>query len=191
MNTEQRISQLGPLTPIDQPRPKPVDPDINRPLVTYLPEPTRFVRPTAGELREIYDTVLTKHPSLGPYRSITNPIGSVTETEHYQGFCSAFERLGHIGRAAQPDTKHYVSHWAAEAADWLKRHRPGHHGNIGSGFLCAVLAHGDIAYVVGDGARGVVWSVGLTQYGGTTASDKWRDVLDGKLMAPMPARRYA
>jgi hypothetical protein len=62
---------------------------------------------------------------------------------------------------------------------------------VPAAFLCAAVAHGDIAFVVGCGARGVVWSVGLASHGGTMASDKWKNVLDGKLLAPTLPVRFA
>jgi hypothetical protein len=191
---ERELAALKATEPlVDLPRPQPVDPaDRPGPRIVLLQEQTKFVKPTAGELRELYTIVIGRYSRLGAFRDVTNPIGSVSPDEHFTGFTSAFERLGFIGRAPQPDTKHYVSHWATEAQDWLKVHRPGYHGAVGGGFLAAVLAHGDIPYIVGDGARGVVWSIGLTTYGGTMAADKWKRVLEGQLMTPvMPARRYA
>jgi hypothetical protein len=59
-------------------------------------------------------------------------------------------------------------------------------------FLVATLAHGDIPYTPGDENRGVVWTVGVTPFGGAKATDAWRRVLDGQLMAPVaPERRFA
>jgi hypothetical protein len=160
--------------------------------IVQLVESSNFVWPTPKELRKLYDIVLGKYPQLGPYKDITNPMGSVTADEHFDGFCSAFERLGYIGRSAAPDHKHYVSHWAFEAVEWLRLHRPGFQGNVSAGFLAAVLAHGDICFVIGDGSRGIVWSVGLASYGGTKATDKWRKVLAGEMMSPIaPERRFA
>jgi hypothetical protein len=85
-----------------------------------------------------------------------------------------------------------VNFWSSECRDWLALHRPAHRGNIGAGFLAAVLAHGDIPYTVGDENHGVVWSVGVTPFGGKLATDAWRRVLDGQLLAPVaPERRFA
>jgi hypothetical protein len=82
--------------------------------------------------------------------------------------------------------------WVEETKDWLRLHRPAHRGNIGAGFLAAVIAHGDVPYTVGDEQRGIVWAVGLTLFGGKLASDAWRRVLDGQLMTPVaPERRFA
>ena len=119
-----------------------------------------------------YDVVLAKYPRLGPLKSITHSWASVSEAEHYAGFASAFERLGFIGRTAQPDKRYYLGHWLSDCRDWLARHRRGgYYGNVGAGFLTACLAHGDIPYVVGNGRLGVAWAVGLTSFGGKQAHE--------------------
>src|SRR6516162_2202946 len=125
-NADQRIAELektvratqaeiaalkagGPITPVDQPPQRPVDPDRTRPLVTVLPELTKFVRPTARELRQLYEmVVLGKYPKLGPHKSVAHAWTSVSEGEHYAGFASSFDRLGFIGRTVQPDRRRYL-----------------------------------------------------------------------------------
>ena len=208
-NTDQRIAELektvratqaeiaalkagGPITPVDQPPQRPVDPDRTRPLVTVLPEPTKFVRPTARELRQLYEVALGKYQQLGPHKSVAHAWTSVSEAEHYAGFASSFERLGFIGRTVQPDTRRYLGHWLSECRDWLARHRPrDYYGNVGAGYLCAMLAHGDIPFIAADPAQGVVWSVGLTTFGGAMAGTAWKRVLNGQILAPTMPARYA
>jgi hypothetical protein len=208
MNTVERIAELEKMVhatqaeivalkaerpaPVDQAPQRPVDPDRNRPLVTILAEQTKFIKPTGSELRKIYNVVLKAYPQLGPHKSVAHAWTSVSEAEHYAGYASSFERLGFIGRTAQPDTRRYLGHWTSECRDWLARHRPrGYYGNVGAGYLCAVLAHGDIPFIAADPAQGVVWSVGLTTFGGAMAGTAWKRVLDGQILAPTPARRYA
>jgi hypothetical protein len=170
--------------------PPPQPPRAEGPRVVLIEERTTFVRPTLGELRKLHGIVCNKYPQFRPRSSAR--FADQEEQEFFEGFEWAFERLGHINRAAVPDTRHYVGHWLEEAKDWLRLHRPAHCGNIGGGFLAAVVAHGDIPFVVGDEQRGVVWAIGVTTYGGRQASDAWRHVLDGKLMAPVaPERRFA
>ena len=160
--------------------------------IIQIVEPSKFVRPTSKELRRLADVVIAKYPKLGPRRSLKGLLDDELAEDFYNGFSWAFERLGFIYRANTPDTKHYVSHWANEARDWLALHRPAHCGNIGAGFLPAVIAHGDICFTPGDEQRGVVWSVGLTSYGGRVANDGWRRVLAGELMPPVASeRRFA
>jgi hypothetical protein len=171
----------------------PSQPPINdRPgvRITELVEPSSFVRPTNKELRQLYDTVLARYPQLGPRLSAR--WADDERQEHFDGFTWSFESLGYIGRTAMPDTKHYVNFWVSETQDWLRLHRPQHRGNVGAGFLCATIAHGDICFTPGNSQQGVVWAVGLTSFGGKLASDAWRRVLDGKLLAPVaPERRFA
>jgi hypothetical protein len=197
MNTEQRISMLeaelaelkaAKVARPSQPQPHPAKDEGLR--ITYLVEPSSFVRPTQNELHKLHDVVLAKYSQFSPH--LSSRWASQEKQEYFDGFEWAFERLGYIGRSATPDHKHYVDFWSGECRDWLRLHRPAHCGNIGAGFLAAVVAHGDIPYTVGDEARGIVWAVGLTSFGGTKASDAWRRVLDGKLMVPVaPERRFA
>jgi hypothetical protein len=196
MNTEQRIAALeaelaalkagktSPAPPVN-----PVD-DQSGVRITQIVEPASFVRPTNKELRQLYDIVIAKYPRLAPRLSARWEDDE--RREHFDGFVWAFERLGFVGRTAVPDTRRYVGHWIEETKDWLKQHRPAHKGNVGGGFLVATIAHGDICFTPGDENRGVVWEVGVTPYGGAKATDAWRKVLDGQLMAPVaPERRFA
>ena len=86
-------------------------------LVTLVEEPSGFVRPRRKELRQLYEIVLSKYPQLGPHKSYTHHWASVSDDEHFQGFVSAFERLGFIGRTAAPDTKHYVDFWVSDCKE--------------------------------------------------------------------------
>jgi hypothetical protein len=171
------------------PPPQPVKDEGVR--VMIIEERTTFVRPTLGELRKLYEIVCSKYPQFRP-RSSPARFADQDEEEFFAGFEWAFERIGHIGRAGAPDTRRYVGHWIEETKDWLRLHRPAHRGNVGGGFLAAVIAHGDVPYIVGDEDRGVVWSIGVTPFGGKLATDAWRKVLDGQLLAPVPPeRRFA
>src|SRR6516165_5080011 len=185
--TQAEIASLKaerPAGPVDQPPQRHVDPDRNRPLVTILAEQTKFIKPTGSELRKIYNVVLKAYPQLGPHKSVAHAWTSVSEAEHYAGYASSFERLGFIGRTVQPDTRRYLGHWTSDCRVWLSLHRPRrYYGNVGAGFLAAVLAHGDVPFTAANPAQGVVWSLGLTTYGGTMATDKWKNVLDGRLLA--------
>jgi hypothetical protein len=172
--------------------PPPPPPRDEGPRIVLLEERTTFVRPTLNELRKLYEIVCSKYPQFTSREPSTSRFADDNAREYFEGFTWAFERLGYIGRSATPDHKHYVDFWSAECRDWLRLHRPAHVGNIGAGFLAAVVAHGDVPYTVGDEQRGIVWAVGLTSFGGTKATDAWRRVLDGKLMAPVvPERRFA
>jgi hypothetical protein len=175
----------------DPPHVTPPQPAKDKGLrITYLVEPSSFVRPTQNELHKLHDIVLAKYPQFSPQLSLR--WASQEKQEYFDGFEWAFERLGFIGRSATPDHKHYVDFWCSECRDWLRLHRPAHCGNIGAGFLAAAIAHGDICFTPSDEQRGIVWAVGLTALGGTKASDAWRRVLDGKLMAPVaPEQRFA
>ena len=164
--------------------PKSVPQPDERPLMSYLTPPSNFVRPTEKELRRLADIVVGKYPKLGARKSLRGLLGDEFDADFRDGFAWAFERLGFIGRTQEPDKKHYVEHWLNETKDWLAMYRPNHCGNIGAGFLAAVLAHGDISYILADVSRGVVWSVGLTNFGGKLAGDAWKRVLAGELLAP-------
>lgn len=174
-------------------KPTVVPPPVDRAgvRVTQLVEPSSFIRPTRKELSELLAVVVAKYPKLGPPKTMLGRNDGLEAEDFAAGFEWAFERLGFIGRAAVPDTKHYVGHWVEECKEWLRLHRPAHRGSVGAAFLCAAIAHRDIPYTVGDEQRGIVWSIGVTTHGGTKASDAWRKVLNGDLMPPvMPERRY-
>jgi hypothetical protein len=174
------------------PPPPPRPPRDEGPRIVLLEERTTFVRPTLNELRKLYEIVCSKYPQFTSREPSGSRWAADEAREYFDGFVWSFERLGHIGRTATPDHKHYADFWSSECRDWLRLHRPAHVGNIGAGFLAAAIAHGDIPYTVGDLDRGIVWAVGLTAHGGTKASDAWKRVLDGNLLAPVaPVRRFA
>jgi hypothetical protein len=176
----------------EQPAPPPRPPRDEGPRIVLIEERTTFVRPTLNELRKLYEIVCGKYPQFTSRAPSTLRWAADEAREYFEGFTWAFERLGFIGRSIAPDHKHYVDFWSAECRDWLRLHRPAHVGNIGAGFLAAVVAHGDIPFIVGNLAQGIVWSVGITTFGGAKATDAWRRVLDGQLMAPTPPdRRFA
>jgi hypothetical protein len=156
------------------------------PRIVLIEERTTFVRPTLNELRKLYEIVCNKYSQLASRAPSTSRWADDEAREYFEGFEWSFERLAHIGRTATPDHKHYVDFWSSECCDWLRRHRPAHRGNIGAGFLAAVVAHGDIPFIVGNLAQGIVWSVGITTFGGTKATDAWRRVLGGNALAPSP-----
>lgn len=171
--------------------PPPVMVKDEGPRIVLIEERSSFVRPTLSELHKLYDVVCNKFPQFRP-RSSGSRFEDQEEQEYFSGFEWSFERLGFIGRSAAPDTKRYVSYWVSECQDWLRQFRPSHRGNIGAGFLAAVVAHGDVPYIVGNEREGTVWSVGLTTFGGRHASDAWRKVLGGQLLAPTPPQpRFA
>jgi hypothetical protein len=136
----------------------------DRSVISY-PEPaSSSLRPSADKLRLLYEIVLRRYPQLAP-ESLWRRWRDDDADDHFQGFVSSFERLGFIGRT-EIDKRYYVSHWTEEARQWLTIHRPGLHGNIGADFLAAVVAHGDIPYVVGDPSQGIVWSIGVSPFRG-------------------------
>ena len=187
---EQKISEMQvelaklKADPHAAPVPLPLKVSDEGPRVVLIEEHTSFVRPTEKELRKLYGIVLAKYPQFTPRAPSTSRWAADEAREYFEGFTWAFERLGYIGRTIAPDHKHYVDFWSAECCDWLRLHRPAHVGNIGAGFLAAVVAHGDIPFIVGNLAQGIVWSVGITTFGGTKATDSWRRVLEGSVLAP-------
>jgi hypothetical protein len=177
-----KIAELEGKAPKLAPKPVPEE----RPLISYAVLSSNFVRPTENELRRLADIVLARFPRLGPRKTLRGWLSDEYETAFREGFAWSFQRLGFIGRTAEPDKKYYVEHWMHDAKDWLVRYRPNHYGDIAGSFLCACVAHGDVAHIVGDQSRGIVWSVGLTAHGGKLPTGVgWKRVLDtGTLLPP-------
>jgi hypothetical protein len=178
----ERIRRLEGKAP---PKPAPVDPEGA--TLRYPVPPSKFVMPNDDELGRLRAIVCAKVPRLAVADGlIWRGDKEDNDAEHFKQFTAAFQALGAMHRTEMPDRKHYLHHWTDHCETWLK----------GSGestdlsfapFVCACLAHGDVAYS-GLFVDGEVLELGLNAYGiGRPAGDAWRRVLEtGELLLPSP-----
>jgi hypothetical protein len=144
--------------------------------ITTIADAERFSLPDDADMRKLCDVANRRLPALG-----VRP--GADEEEFFRSFCAAFRYLGNVGRAAEINKKLGHSWWAGACGRWLVDHGIRVSVN-GPAFIAAVVAHGDIGYVVADPAVGAVWEFALESYGGRPASDAWRKVLRGEFLKP-------
>jgi len=147
--------------------------------ITHPHEEPTGTPPTEDEHLKLLSVVFGKIPGLRP---------AETRTAEFQAdYRSAFEALRRVGRAEKPDPGKSVSWWIEE---FRYAHLLGAEVRSNA-FLAAVLAHGDIPYVRGNGAN-ISWELGLVLYGTSRrpTGDAWRKVLQtGELLRPSPLAR--
>jgi hypothetical protein len=111
----------------------------------------------------------------------------------FRGFCASYRYVFNCGRIAAPNAKVSITWFIDGMKTWLRERNAMTIDVSGSSFIAAVLASGDILYVPHDSAVGHVWEFSLVlppNHGGKPASDAWKRVLNGSVMAPsQPARR--
>jgi hypothetical protein len=96
--------------------------------------------------------------------------------------------------AGAPNGKVALSFWADACRLWLRARNCVASDLDANALVLACLAAGDVAYTAADGSRGLVWELGLVEYGGRPANtDAWRGVLSsGSILPPSaPVRRDA
>ena len=104
--------------------------------------------------------VLDRYPVLKPRED---------PTDYAAQFRAAFIRLAHCGRRDKVDNERSLSWWTDDAREWCRRHRANPVWVGGAAFTAAVIAHGDIRYVMDNWPHD--FAVGL-QFGGGGISAK-------------------
>jgi hypothetical protein len=108
----------------------------------------------------------------------------IESREFLDGFTASMWRLGQLKRS---DKLSRVNDWAIETDNFL--HQPGGmRGNCLNGsFFAAVMASGDIKFMLGNASQGISPKAGL-DYNGTPARAAWREVLErGSPRQPAPS----
>ncbi len=149
--------------------------------ITHPEENSPIVLPTEAEYRGILSAVRDAYPQL--WRPSNNPrFTDQDDAEFFRDFCAVFERVSYLRRIAEVDSKHSLSWWVDEINRRL-------HGRQidGAAFLAAVIGAGDVSFVQRDG-YGNAWAFGLATFGGRPATESWRRVLKGQLLAPIAGR---
>ena len=153
--------------------------------ITVLADDDKYPLPGDADMRKLCDIARLRLPQLGVQPGADGG-------DFFQNFCAAFRYLGNKGRAAEPNKKYSHSWWVGACQRWLND-RGIRVAVSGPAFIAAVVAHGDIGYVIPDPSVGAVWEFAIESYGGQPASDNWRKVLRGQLLpawrpSGLPAR---
>jgi hypothetical protein len=151
--------------------------------ITRMPDQNRaFVMPSGDELRRLDEIVIARYPQLATH---LQPPG-----EAFDGFRSAFLRVGHLGRDKLNDKLALVT-WIDDAALWLRDNQVYPSRVTPRDFVCAVLAHGDVDFVPLDNFPLDCSAFGLRRDStGRPATDGWRGVLaTRRLRDPVPPPR--
>lgn len=176
---QQRIEALEPKK-IDRANASPTE---NEPRIIHLPPSSSFVAPSEEQLRRLHAAVLAYNPRLE--RTYFGKFADLNKADDYRCFCKAFKRIGFLRRTEALNSKRFAAGWIDEADEWLRLNDGG--GRSGPGFLIAVIAHGDVRYSLYD-HLGNVPEFGLSTSEGKHATDAWRKVLNGEILAPIPGK---
>ena len=138
---------------------------------------SRFVMPSADELRTLAKFVRARHPAFGPHER-------QDEQDYEREFAAAFRALGYLNCTAAPDTKKALSYWIDGARVWL-RARNLDERMTAAPLMAAAIAHGDIAW---SSDR----SLGLAEGVGKPCTNRWHGVLQtGEMLPPVPVPNAA
>lgn len=157
-------AQLAP-----KPAPKPREPEGVS--VRYF-SPADPDMPNRAELRQLLELAFCEFPTWWPKDFLTRTEAYIDE------FSRAMRFIGSRARTAEPNKKHYLSHWQDEAVD-LCRQR-GESTDI-YGLLIAAACSA-VPYQLSDHS-GVVAAIGLADYGDAgIRSGDWRRILESGVL---------
>jgi hypothetical protein len=114
-------------------------------------------------------------------------INKFDEQKPFRAFASAFRWVQNVGRTERPNPKFALSYWTDTCRMWLRARNCVGSDLDANGLVLACLASGDVPYASANPSMGVVWELGLREYGGTPATDVWRTVLNGGVIRPPSA----
>jgi hypothetical protein len=141
--------------------------------------------PNLAELKKLYAVV----------KNLVPEVKSHDPDAGFRGFAGAYRFVSNCPRLPAPNSRVALSWWLEGMTAWMRARNAMTRDITGSSFIAAVMANGDVLYTPHNGTLGHVWEFGLVlpgQSGGKPASDAWRRVLDGSVLAPsQPARRMA
>jgi len=140
--------------------------------------------PNLDQMRKLFSIVRHKVPQ----------VKGADDDAAIRGFSGAFRYVSNCGRIAAPNTKYSLGWWGEDMKFWLRARNAMTNDVTGASFIAAVMASGDVLYVPHDSNLGHVWEFGIVppHYGGKPASDAWKRVLEGSVLAPSrPSLRMA
>ena len=171
----------------ERPAPPPLVKDEVR-IVPLLAEPSSL--PNLKEMEKLFNCV----KSLSPWPEALHD--RYDETRPLRGFGSAFRWVQSMPRSDRPNGKVALSFWTDCCKNWLRDRNCMTSDLSVNGLVLACFAAGDVCYCPANFQLGVLWEVGLLEYGGRAASpDAWRKIMregaSAVLPPSAPARRMA
>jgi hypothetical protein len=140
--------------------------------------------PDLASMRKLYAVMKNRVPE----------VKSQDPDRPFRGFCASFRYISNCGRVAAPNSKYALGWWLDDMTQWLRQRDAMTIDITRSSFILAALAAGDVLFVEHNATVGNVWEFSLMPpgHGGKPASDAWKLVLNGSVLAPsQPARRTA
>ena len=138
-----------------------------------------MVLPTPDEFHRLLHVVLDHYPILRPRE----------ETEDFRAqFRAAFIRLAHCGRRDKIDKDRGLGWWVDDCQQWCREHKVNPTWVGGAPFAAAVIASGDVKFVIDDWPHGFCVALQFGG-GGIEPRDWWRRALAGTLLEPVPPER--
>jgi hypothetical protein len=146
--------------------------------------------PNLKEMERLFGAVR----NLSPWPSAL--VDKYDDTRPFRAFISTFRWLRNVPRADRPNGKVALSYWLDTCRTWLRARGAMASDLDVNALVLAALACGDISYCPGDPQLGVVWEIGILEYGGRPADvTAWRRILREGAAAVLPpsapARRMA
>jgi len=166
----------------ERPAPPPQVKEVEGARVVELLHERADGMPNLDQMRRLFNIVRHKVP----------PVKVADDDAPFRGFCGAFRFISNCGRVAAPNNKYAPGWWFDEMKAWLRARNAMTNDITSASFIAAVMASGDVLYVPHDGNLGHVWEFSLMPpgHGGKPASDAWKLVLGGSVLAPSrPARQ--
>jgi len=134
---------------------------------------SRFVMPSADELRTLARFVRARFPAFGPH-------ARQSEDDYAREFAAAFRALAYLNRIETPDRKKALSYWIDVCRGWLRARNMDDVSITTAPFMAAVIAH-DIPWSTDR-------SLGLAEGVGRPCTNAWLRVLEtGELREPIAA----
>ena len=146
------------------------------PVRIMSPPLARLVLPTEEEFQRLLAVVIDRYPILKP---------RADSPDYFTQFKAAFIRLLHCGRRDKVDNQRGLPFWLDDCREFCDRHRIHPSWITGAAFTAAVIAHGDIRFVMDDWPHDTAFGLQFGG-GGHPASDWWRRVLAGTLLSQTP-----
>ena len=139
-------------------------------VVPILTEPSSL--PRLKEVERLYNAVR----GLSPWPEAL--VDRYDDARPFRGFSSALRWVQSMPRADRPNGKVALSYWI-DCGKNRRRDRNCMTSDLSANALVlAVFAAGDVCYCPANSQLGVVWEIGLLEYGGRAAApDAWRRVM--------------